>query len=85
MSACPPVLDMALLIELLPQYASGHVYRLNSVGAGKRRLPPYDLNVGAGLWSLETILEWANRFAIVLDPVALERIEKEQELSDLNG
>lgn len=78
MSLCAPFLTVGMLIELLPQYASGHVYRLNSKGAGRRRLPPYDLDLGDGAWALDTIKEWADQFNVVLDPDVLERIEKDQ-------
>lgn len=78
MNPCPPFVTVGMLIELLPQYASGHVYRLNSKGAGRRRLPAYDLDLGSGLWALTTIREWADQFNVVLDPVVLERIEKDQ-------
>lgn len=78
MSACPPFVTVGMLIELLPNLHEGTIYRFNTAAGGRKRLPPYDLNVGVGLWSLDTIRGWADRTGLVLDPVVLERIEKEQ-------
>lgn len=79
MTTCPPFITMGLLIELVPQVHEGTVYRWNTAAGGKKQLPPYDLTVGpAEMWSVDTILEWAETNRIELDQAALERIEKEQ-------
>lgn len=79
---CPPYVTMALLIELVPQVHEGTVYRWNTAAGGKKRLPPYDLVVEpAEMWTLETILGWADQNNVVLDQVRLEQIEKEQGVS----
>jgi hypothetical protein len=66
MNTCPPLVTMKVLKELFPGKAEATVWRWNSVGGRGMRLPTPDAvnEPGNPVWSLGTILEWAERTGV---------------------
>lgn len=75
---CPPLLNMQCVVELFPQYNPVTVYRWRNT-KGKARLPEPDLVVGqVDMWTVQTILDWAEAAKKNLDHDVLNRIVSTQ-------
>lgn len=78
---CPPFITMKLLRELFPDKHQVTVWRWNTAKAGRMRLPAPDVFADpVPVWSLDTILEWAeaNGLRDQMDEGALSRISEDQ-------
>lgn len=67
--ACPPFVTMHLLKQLFPTKHEATVWRWNTVAGKGNRLPASDLDGGPAnpIWSLDTILDWAERTGLRAD------------------
>lgn len=74
---CGPYIGMPTLRELFPTKTKETIWRWNGERGGKHRLPPSDIDYGQRdpAWTVETIMEWAERTGLVkeMDQVALLR------------
>ena len=78
---CQPVLNMALIVDLFAPLHPNTITRWNRADKTKpgRSLPAPDLCVGGvDLWSVETVLSWADGVGLKVDRGVLGRIMVEQ-------
>jgi hypothetical protein len=81
MSTCEPVVDIATIVELFPSVHKHSVYRWNRATPGGKglRLPAPDLVVGSSrLWTVESILSWADVHGLSVDSGTLDAVLKSQ-------
>lgn len=71
---CPPFITMGMLVELLPDKHPITTYRYNTAKGGKKRLPDPDLKLGnVAMWTVDTIIGWAERNKLALDRELLDK------------
>jgi len=78
--SCQPLVNLGLIIELFPSRHRVTVYRWNRESGGRGlRLPAPDLVVGVEkLWTVESILSWADEHKLSVDSGTLKRVLEQQ-------